>query len=138
MVSAVPYIEPVLAEVREEAFPSPSWQHLEQHHCEEVHHLLAKYSDLALPTKIIRFDDWVLTVRLLPSRPDHISQGRVIPWSLDQSVEQALRHVHAKIRLKQRHYGPTADPLVLAVNVHALEFSPTDDGKQILFDSEGT
>ena len=61
----------------------------------------------------------------------------MIPWSLDEPVEPSVRHIQAKIKKKKRNYSQADDALVLAVNVHALAFSPTDHGRQILFDPSG-
>ena len=109
----------------------------DKHDPDKVQRLFDTYGYGALPTERIRFGNWQLTVRLWPARPGLNTQGRVIPWSLDETIEPSVRHVRTKIRNKERNYGPTTDPLILTVNVHALEFSPIDHGKQILFDKDG-
>ena len=108
-----------------------------KHDPQEVSQLLDRYGDCVLPTRRFRFGDWALTVRLWPGTPGLSSEGRVIPWSLDTPVEPSVPHIQTKIKKKKRNYGQTATALVLAVNVHALEFSPMDHGRQILFDAGG-
>ena len=59
------------------------------------------------------------------------------PWSLDHAVYPSVSHIQAKIKNKKRNYGATDDPLILAVNVHALEFSPIDHGTEVLSNPNG-
>lgn len=96
------------------------------------------YGDGAVPIKTIRFGEWQLTVRLWPvganSRAE--SEGRVQPWIERTGVD--LDQVRTKIKKKRRDYPETTAPLILAVNVHDLEFDPLESGREILFGSGGT
>ncbi len=111
----------------------------DKHDPDNVQRLLDAYGDSVRPTEIIRFYDWQLTVELFPaglaSRAP--SEGRVQPWSLSDSSEPSGRHLKAKIKKKSRGYGSVADPLILAVNVHAREHSPIERAREVLFGSEG-
>lgn len=109
------------------------------HDPDDVQRSVDAYGDRALPTAKIRFDDWVLTVSLLPAGPGSRakSQGRVAPWSLPDLLEPSVQSVQRTIKSKEQHYGQTVDPLILAVNVHAYEFNPIDLGREILFGRGG-
>ena len=88
-------------------------------------------------TKPIRFDNWELTVEIYPATPGRRTQGRVIPLALDEFVEPSVCDVQRKIDDKKQKYGPAADPLIFAINVHALEFNSIDRWKTVLFDKNG-
>ena len=109
------------------------------HNPNEVQRLVNIDGYSTLPTKRIPFGNWILTVELWPSSPGHRNQseGRVISSYLDERVDPSVRRIQVKIKNKKQTYGPTGGPLILAVNVHALEFNPIDHGKQVLFDTNG-
>ena len=110
----------------------------DKHDPDNVQRLLDTYGESARPTERIRFGNWQLTVELFPASPAHRapSEGRVQPWHLGDSGEPSVRHIQAKVKKKSRAYGPTGDPLILAVNVHALNYSP-EQAKEALFGNDG-
>ena len=111
----------------------------DKHDPDNVQRLLDTHGDRARPTERIRFGNWQLTVELFPAGPASRapSEGRVQPWSPGDSVEPSVHHIQAKIKKKSRVYGPTGEPLILAVNVHAREYSPIEQAKEALFGNNG-
>ena len=110
----------------------------DQHDPDNVQRLLDTLGEIARPTESICFGKWRLTVELYPASRAHRapSEGRVAPWSLGDSAEPTVRHIRTKIKKKSKLYGPTYDPLILAVNVHALEHS-LEQAQEALFGTAG-
>ena len=107
---------------------------------DEVQRRLDQYGYGLVPTETIRFGDWQLQVELHPLPPDKRAprKARIASWPQGGTYDSSVPNAKRKIKAKLKSYGPTNDPLILAVNVHNFGgFTPTIDGHKVLFDKDG-
>ena len=93
-----------------------------------------------VPSRVVRFGDWHLLIELWPLPPGKRTprKARVAPWPLIKMHDASVPQAREKIRKKRRRYGPTAVPLILAVNVYNRGgFDPENDGHDALFAEGG-
>ena len=110
------------------------------HDPDEVQRQIDECGYGAKPCRMVRFGDWQLVVELWPRPPDKRAprKARVAPWPQAMTYDASVPQVREKIRKKLRHYGLTAIPLILAVNVYNLGgFDPEIDGHDALFAEGG-
>ena len=103
---------------------------------DEVQRRIDQYGYGQAPMETIRFGDWQLQVKLRPLPPDKQAarKARVAPWPQGGAYDSSVPNVKQKIKDKLKDYGPTDDPLTLAVNVYNLGgFNPKIDGHDVLF-----
>ena len=94
----------------------------------------------AVPSRMVHFGDWHLLIELwpLPRGKRAPRKARVASWPLIKTHDASVPQARRKIRKKSRHYGPTAIPLILAVNVYNRGgFDPEIDGHDALFAEGG-
>lgn len=94
--------------------------------------LVEHASDPRLFHKIL-FDDWELTVELIPFAGTGIN--RVLPWPVDIEGHSSVQAAQRKI--KESGYRELENTLILAVNVLPLDFNPVTDGHTTLFGKDG-
>lgn len=107
---------------------------------DEVQRRIDQYGYGQVPMETIRFGDWQLQVELLPLPPDKRAtrKARVASWPQAGMFDSSVPNVKQKIKDKLKDYGPTDDPLTLAVNVYNLGgFNPKIDGHDVLFGKDG-
>ena len=105
---------------------------------DEVQRRIDQYGYGQVPTETIRFGDWQLQVELFPLPPSKRTprKARVGPWPQTEMYDSSVPN--AKQKIKDKDYGPTDNPLILAVNVHNLGgFNPKIDGHDVLFGRDG-
>ena len=113
---------------------------LAEHDPDEVQRRIDEHGYNVLPTKIIRFGEWQLTVELLPLPPDKRAprKARVASWPQTEMHDCSVPQVQAKIKGKLGEYGKTEDSLILAVNVYNRGgFNVGIDGHDTLFAKDG-
>ena len=97
--------------------------------------LLAEHaSDPRLFHKIL-FDDWELSVELIPFAGTGIN--RVLPWPVDIEGHSSVKAAQRKIKYKGSGYREIENTLILAVNVLPLDFNPVTDAHTTLFGKDG-
>ncbi len=107
---------------------------------DEVQRRRDQYGYGHVPTETIRFGDWQLQVELLPLPPDKRAprKARIASWPQVVMYNSSVPNAKQKIKAKLKSYGPTNDPLILAVNVHNLGgFTSRIDGHEVLFGKDG-
>lgn len=103
---------------------------------DEVQRRIDQVGYFTPPKRTLHFGDWHILVELWPLPPEKRAprKARVASWPQGGAYDASVPQVRDKIRKKLRHYGTTADPLILAVNVHNLGgFDPVIDGHDSLF-----
>ena len=113
---------------------------VDEHDPDEVRRRIEQYGYGQVPTETIRFGDWQLQVVLTPLLPDKRDprKARVASWPQCEMYDSSVPNAKQKIKDKLKNYGPTADPLILAVNVHNIGgFNPKIDGQDVLFSKDG-
>ena len=107
---------------------------------DEVQRRIDQYGYGQVPMETIRFGDWQLQVELfpLPSDKRAARKAKVAPWPQGGVHDSSVPNVKQKIKDKLKDYGPTDDPLTLAVNVcNRGGFNPEIDGHNVLFGKDG-
>ena len=113
---------------------------LAKHDPDVVQQRFDELGGTALPVETIRFDNWQLTVELLPLPPDQQAprKARVADWPQAKPYDHSVPQIREKIRKKLKKYRQVADRLVLVINVHNLGgFNVEVDGHDALFEKGG-
>lgn len=97
--------------------------------------LLIEHASNPRPFHKVCFDDWELTVELIPFAGTGIN--RVLPWPVDIGGHSSVQPAQRKIKGKASGYREIEDPLILAVNVLPLDFNLVTAAHATLFGKDG-
>ena len=111
---------------------------LNGHNPDHVQAMIDRGGNQAAPRTTVRVDNWSITVRLWPVKPQHRGPRKSIVSGPPVSVcGDSVQNVQKKLKSKVRKYGQIQDPFIIALNVHSHISFDHIDAKNALFGRQG-